>query len=241
VAAPVVILCGGQGTRIRGHAGDLPKALVPIGDRPIVEHVIELYAAQGYDEFMLAAGHRAEALERWSLSAPTRGVSVTVIDTGELTETGGRVAALAPRLRGRGPFHLTYADGLADIDLRNLEDAHRAGEALATVTLVRPELQFGVAQLGPGDRITGFSEKPRSQQWINGGFMFLEEAALDFFKPDSVLERDVLPSLADAGALRGERHEGFWRCMDTYKDALALDELCRRGGPPWLATAPTPA
>ncbi len=167
-----------------------------------------------------------------------RGRRRNCIDTGELTETGGRVAALADELQGCGAFHLTYADGLADIDLAALERAHAASGALATVTVVRPELQFGVAELSEGDQITGFREKPRSDHWINGGFMCVSEQALEAFGSDSVLERDVLPALAAAGRLHAFRHTGFWRCMDTYKDAVALNDLCREGDPPWLAATP---
>jgi len=127
------------------------------------------------------------------------------------------------------PFFLTYADGLADIDLSALLARHRG--ALATMTVVRPELPFGVAVLD-GDRVAGFAEKPRAEQWVNGGFFVLEPAALEYLGPDSVLEREPLERLAADGALAAYRHEGYWRCLDTYKDAVALEADSQSA--PWL-------
>ena len=143
----------------------------------------------------------------------------------------GLLAALGERLEG-GTFCATYADGVADVDLGALLDGHRAAGLAATVTVVRPDLQWGVAELD-GDRVAGFVEKPRSQHWINGGFFCFEPAALDAIGPGSVLEREPLERLAAAGQLRAHRHEGFWDCMDTYKDAVVLNDLWGAGAAPW--------
>ncbi|HJZ36843.1 MAG TPA: sugar phosphate nucleotidyltransferase [Solirubrobacterales bacterium] len=231
---PVVILCGGRGTRLREKTESVPKPLVEIGGRPILWHVIGIYAAQGFDRFLLATGYLGEQIERFVAAErwPTP-VSVECVDTGVDTPTGGRIAALGERL-GDGTFCATYADGVADVDLGALLDEHRAGTALATVTVVRPHLQWGVAELD-GDEVTGFVEKPRSEHWINGGFFCFEPGALDHIRPDSVLEREPLEALAAAGRLRAFRHEGFWDCMDTYKDAVLLDDLWRSGDAPWPA------
>jgi glucose-1-phosphate cytidylyltransferase len=139
------------------------------------------------------------------------------------------------RERLREPFCLTYADGVADIDLGALRARHAESGALATITVVRPELPFGVAELHGDGRVTGFREKPVADQWVNGGFMVLDPAAVDYLTADCVLERDPLERLAADGALGAYRHHGFWRCLDTAKDAVALDELCASGAPPWLA------
>ena len=233
-----MILCGGRGTRLREHARELPKALVEVGGRPIVDHVIDLYLAQGFTTILLAAGYRGEMLcehvagRSWPSSANVRCVA-----TGAETETGGRVLALAAELSGCGRFCLTYADGLADIDLRRLLAFHDDHGAPATMTVVRPDLPFGVAELDSEDRVLGFAEKPRAEQWINGGFMCLGETVLERLEPDSILEREPLAGLAADGELRAFRHEGFWRCMDTYKDAVALNDMCEQGEPPWLAAA----
>lgn len=231
---PVVILCGGRGTRLQEHTREIPKPLVEIGGLPIVWHVIQLYAVQGFRRFILATGYRGELVERFAAAhAWPPGVSVQCVDTGLDTPTGGRVKLLEPHLAGQR-FCLTYADGVADIDLARLAAFHAGHGALATITVVRPELQFGVAELDGADgRVLGFREKPRSEHWVNGGFLCLEPGAMAYLREDSVLEREPLEQLARAGELRAHRHAGFWRCMDTYKDAVALNDLWSAGRAPW--------
>jgi glucose-1-phosphate cytidylyltransferase len=219
----VLILCGGRGTRLNGER---PKPLIEIGGRPILWHVMSIYAAQGFEDFLLLTGHQAEAVAEWARSAPWR---VECVDTGADTPTGGRVHRVRERLDST--FCLTYADGVADIDLHALLAHHEAAGALATMTVVRPELPFGVARLD-GDRVTGFAEKPHSDQWVNGGFFVLEPGALAYLRDDSVLEREPLERLAADGRLAAYRHTSFWRCLDTAKDALALEEA---GPARWLA------
>ncbi|HSS05483.1 MAG TPA: sugar phosphate nucleotidyltransferase [Solirubrobacterales bacterium] len=232
---PVVILCGGRGTRLRERAESVPKALVEIGGRPILWHVIGIYAAQGFERFLLATGYLGEAVAEFVADEPwPRGVAVECIDTGVDTPTGGRLARLADRLDD-GTFCATYADGVADIDLDALLDFHHEHGGLATMTVVRPHLQWGVAKLGAGGRVEGFDEKPRSEHWINGGFFCFEPGALEYFDEDSVLEREPLSRLAGEGQLRAHRHEGFWDCMDTYKDAVVLNDLWVSGEAPWSA------
>lgn len=230
---PVVILCGGRGTRLRERTATIPKPLVEIGDKPILWHVIGIYAAQGFDRFLLATGYLGEAIEEFVQGAVWPGdVSVQCVDTGVDTPTGGRIAALAERLGG-GTFCATYADGVADIDLDALRGFHAEHGGLATMTVVRPHLQWGVAEIGDDGAVDGFVEKPRSEHWINGGFFCFEPGALGYLDQDSVLEREPLARLADAGELRAYRHEGFWDCMDTYKDAVELNDLWDSGDAPW--------
>jgi glucose-1-phosphate cytidylyltransferase len=206
---------------------------VEIGGRPILWHVIQIYAAQGFERFLLATGYMGEAVEefvadeRWP-----EGVAVECVETGLDTPTGGRIALLGERLGGEG-FCATYADGVADVDLGALLDFHRERGGLATLTVVRPNLQWGVAELGEGDRVAGFVEKPRSEHWINGGFFCFETGALGYLSEDSVLEREPLQRLAADGQLHAFRHEGFWDCMDTYKDAVVLNDLWAGGEAPW--------
>jgi len=228
----VVILCGGRGTRLQERAPRLPKPLVEIGGKPIVWHVIQIYAAQRFSRFLLATGYRGEAIAEFTRNASwPDGVEVECVDTGLDTPTGGRVHRLRDRL-AQAPFCLTYADGLADIDLAAELEGHRAQGALATMAVVRPELPFGITEIAPDGRITGFQEKPRSEHWINGGFLYLEPAALSYVDETSVLERQPLERLAADGGLRAHRHEGFWACMDTYKDAIRLNDLWSVN-PPW--------
>jgi glucose-1-phosphate cytidylyltransferase len=229
---PVVILCGGRGTRLRERTESVPKALVEIGGRPILWHVIQIYAAQGFDRFLLATGYMGEAVEEFAAAERwPEGVRVECADTGLDTPTGGRVAALRDRL-GSKAFCVTYADGVADIDLGTLLAFHQGHGKLATVTVVRPNLQWGVAELA-GDSVSGFVEKPRSEHWINGGFFCFERGVFDYLDESCVLEREPLERLAADGQLRAFRHEGFWDCMDTYKDAVVLNDLWGSGEAAW--------
>jgi glucose-1-phosphate cytidylyltransferase len=223
----VLILCGGRGTRLNGER---PKPLIEIGGMPIVWHVVSIYAAQGFCDFVLLTGYQGDDIARRVAELDWPG-SVECVDTGVDTPTGGRVHRVRDRLHE--PFCLTYADGVADIDLRALLSAHEGAEALATMTVVRPELPFGVAILD-GDRVRGFREKPVASQWVNGGFFVLEPGALDYLRDDSVLEREPLERLAAGGALAAYRHTGFWRCLDTAKDAEALESHWAAGAP-WVS------
>jgi glucose-1-phosphate cytidylyltransferase len=211
----------------------VPKALVEIGGKPIVWHVIGIYAAQGFDRFLLATGYLGEAVAEFVAATDwPGGVSVECVDTGLDTPTGGRIARLADRL-GDETFCATYADGVADVDLDALLGFHAGHSAAATMTVVRPDLQWGVAELSEGGRVEGFVEKPRSEHWINGGFFCLEPEVFGYLDGDSVLEREPLSHLAAAGELHAFRHEGFWDCMDTYKDAVTLNDLWVAGEAPW--------
>jgi len=231
---PVVILCGGRGTRLRERTREIPKPLVEIGGMPIVWHVIRLYAAHGFRRFLLATGYRRELIEDFAASVDwPDGTSVTCRDTGLATQTGGRIKRLEDELELEPRFCATYADGLADIDLADLLLRHRESGARATMTVVRPRLQFGVTEIDGDDRVRGFVEKPRSESWINGGFFCFERSVLDVLDADCVLEKGPLEALAAAGELRAHRHEGFWECMDTYKDAVALNDLWSAGRAPW--------
>lgn len=231
----VVILCGGRGTRLQEHAQSIPKPLVEIGGRPILWHVIGIYLAHGFRRFTLCTGYKGDLIAQFAAAGPwPDGIEVACLDTGLDTPTGGRVLHAAEHL-GPVAFCATYADGVADLDLHALLAAHRAHGDLATMTVVRPELQFGVAEIAADDRVCGFREKPRAADWANGGFFCFEPGVREYLADDSVLEREPLERLAADGRLHAFRHTGFWDCMDTYKDAILLNDLWEQGIAPWTA------
>jgi glucose-1-phosphate cytidylyltransferase len=237
MSPPVVILCGGRGTRLQERTQDIPKPLVEIGGRPILWHVIRIYAHQGFHRFVLCLGHKGELIEEFVRNdGLPEGLIIECVQTGEDTPTGGRIARVRDRVDG-ARFCATYADGVADIDLAALLDFHGRHGVLATITVVQPRLQYGVARLNGEGVVEGFEEKPLFDGWINGGFFCFETGVLDYLDDDSILEREPLEQLAAEGQLRAYRHTGFWDCMDTYKDAVLLNDLWAAGRAPWKESA----
>jgi glucose-1-phosphate cytidylyltransferase len=229
----VAILCGGRGTRLVGRAESLPKPLVEVGGRPILWHVMQIYLAQGFSRFLLLTGYRGGQIASFVACEAWPGdTTIRCLETGVDTPTGGRLLRAAEALNGAG-FCATYADGVADIDLGSLLAYHRGHGRAATMTVVRPRLQFGVAEMNGDGVVRGFVEKPRSEHWVNGGFFCFEPAVADVLDPASVLEHEPLQRLAAAGELRAFRHDGFWDCLDTYKDAIELGDLWAQGRAPW--------
>jgi glucose-1-phosphate cytidylyltransferase len=251
---PVVILVGGQGTRMRG---DTPtkKELVEVGGRPILWHVMKIFAAFGHTHFILALGYQADAVKRYFLEYEpmTRDFTlnlgdsgeihyhqrnreenwrVTLAETGLLTLKGSRISRVASYIDG-DTFFVTYGDGVGDVDLHALLRFHEGHGRLATLTGVQVRWQYGIVRADQDGRVDGFEEKPRLEYWINGGFMVFKRGVLDYLgeEDDVHLERDTLPQLARDGQLMMYRHTGFWRSMDTFKEAEVLDDLWRREQP----------
>jgi glucose-1-phosphate cytidylyltransferase len=230
-----VILCGGKGTRAYPHTVDVPKPLLYVGGRPVLSHVMEIYANQGFRDFVLAAGYKRELIESWAISADASWV-VEVVDTGEDTNTGARVARVADQMDDT--FFVTYADGLGDVDLHALLAFHASHPGCATVTTVPLPSQYGTLVLDDDGRIAEFREKPRLPDHpINAGFFVFDRRAFDHWDGDD-LERDVLPALGAAGELYAYRHDGFWKSMDTHKDSRELSSLFVNGRGPWTVDAP---
>ena len=220
----VLILCGGQGTRAYPFTRRMPKALMPVSGLPILEHVMRIYASQGFDEFVLAVGFLKEDIIRYFRRGRDH-FKVECVDTGEATDTGGRVRRCLDYLGET--FHATYCDGLGDVDLHALVQFHfRHGDG-ATVTAAPLRSQYGILQSDREDRITDFVEKPVLREyWINAGFFVFDRSAFTGIAGEN-LERDVLPEMARLGRLRVHRHHGFWRSMDTHKDQQELDGVWR--------------
>jgi glucose-1-phosphate cytidylyltransferase len=252
-----VILCGGRGTRLGEHGVSVPKGLIEIGGRPILWHLLKLYAHHDLKDFVLCLGYLGDSIRRYflehrwlstdfTLETSAGGEnritshqpvqddwSITFAGTGLDTNTGGRLQRIARYLEGEEEFCVTYGDGLADVDLHQLIDFHRRHGRIATLCAVRPNSTFGIIKLGAAGEVCQFEEKPVMSDWINGGFFVFNRRILDYLTPESVLEREPLRQLASAGELIAYRHEGFWKCMDTYKDNLEFNQLWEQGRAPW--------
>jgi len=248
----VVILAGGMGTRLAEETVVKPKPMVEIGERPLLWHIMKLYAHFGFREFVIALGYKGEIISRYFLDYYTLNSDLTInlgtgdmefhdrqrddwivhlIDTGLRTMTGGRMGRLAKWLKD-DRFMLTYGDGVANIDLNALLDFHCAHGKLATVTAVRPPARFG-GLLFDGHFVSQFTEKPQiGEGWINGGFMVFEPEVLNYVTDDqTVLETGVLEKLAEEGQLAAYRHEDFWQCMDTVREVQLLQDYWQHGAP----------
>ena len=225
-----VILCGGKGTRAYPHTTQVPKPLLEVAERPVLQHVMEIYAAQGFRSFVLAAGFKIEMIEDFAEAMPSSW-EIDVVDTGLETNTGGRIERCRDQLGER--FFATYSDGLADIDLNELLAFHEGHRGAATLTTVPLPSQYGTIVFGDDRRVSTFKEKPvLGDHWINGGFFVFDQAVFTHWAGED-LEREVLPALGRTGELYAYQHRGFWKSMDTYKDALELTSLVVEGKGPW--------
>jgi glucose-1-phosphate cytidylyltransferase len=252
----VVILCGGLGTRLRGETEFRPKPMVEIGDRPILWHIMKIYAHHGFTDFVLCLGYKGEQIKRYFLDyeamardvtvrlgptpavtlhgAPVEPWTVTLVETGAAAMTGARVKR-AERYVAGDTFMLTYGDGVADLDVGKLLAFHRAHGRIGTVTGVRPPSRFGEL-VASGTRVVEFSEKPStSGGYINGGFFVFGRRFFEYLSDDDgcVLERDPLERLAKDGQLEMYPHEGYWQCMDTPRDLQHLTDAWQTPQPPW--------
>ena len=250
----VVILAGGLGTRISEESYLRPKPMVEIGGRPILWHILKIYSAHGANDFVICCGYKGYVIKEYfanyflHMSDVTFDMAdnsmivhqqkaepwrVTLIDTGEHTQTGGRLKRVAAHLSGEDAFCFTYGDGVSNVNIRSLIDFHRSHGKLATVTAVRPPGRYGAIERR-GDTVVGFTEKPPGDGGlINGGYFVLEPSVLDLIPGlKTHWEEEPLETLASTGELVAYRHDGFWQPMDTLRDKLYLEELWQRK-PPW--------
>ncbi len=250
-----IILAGGFGTRIAEETALKPKPMIEIGGHPMLWHIMNIYAAQGFNEFLVACGYRGDVIKEYFASFYLHNSDLVVdlatgdtdvqrrhdidwnvacIDTGPRTMTGGRVKALESAVGG-STFMVTYGDGLADIDVRALVDFHRSHGKLATVTAVHPPARFGTMDLSEDGVVEAFEEKVQSREgWINGGFFVFEPEVLSYIaSADTRLEAEPMSELAAAGELMAYRHDSFWQPMDTLRERTELQRLWDSGDAPW--------
>ena len=232
----ILILAGGFGTRLSEETDLIPKPLVKIGGKPILWHIMKLYTAFGFNDFVVLLGYKGHMIEDYFLNqSDFFNWNITFLDTGLNTDTGGRIKR-AEKIINNKPFLLTYGDGLANIDLNKLISFHKSHDGLVTMSSVQLASRFGILEIGDEERVTQFKEKPKENEaWINGGFFICEPDILNYIKNDSTtFEKDPLATLTEDGKLFTYRHKGYWKCMDTLRDKRELDELAKSNSPPWI-------
>ena len=252
----VVILCGGQGTRLREETEYRPKPLVLVGQRPVLWHIMKLFAHHGFQEFVLCLGYRGWMIKEYFLNYEAlnndftiqlgretqinyldqhgeQDFGVTLADTGQDTMTGGRVKRIARFVDG-DTFMVTYGDGVSNVDIKKLFAFHKAHGKLATITAVQPSSRFGILTLTEEGRVTSFAEKPKMDGWASAGFFVFNTKILDYLTDDQcILEREPLERLTAEGELMVYRHDGFFYAMDTYREYQVLNEMWDRKEAPW--------
>ena len=226
-----VILCGGRGTRLRELTEQIPKPLVEVGGRPILWHIMKLYSHYGFNDFVLALGYKGELIREY-FGRDSNGWNIEFADTGLDTNTGGRIKKVQD-LIGDEEFMATYGDGVSNIPLDKLVSHHRSTGALATITCIMPRSQFGVVEIDDKGLVCAFAEKPLLPFWVNGGFFVFNRAVFDFIGSNDTLEREVFERLASERRLAAFKFDGFWNCMDTFKDVQSLNDLWSSGKAEW--------
>lgn len=253
----VLILAGGLGTRLSEETGNIPKPMVEIDGKPILWHIMKTYSSYGYNDFVILLGYKGYVIKEYfanyflhqsdvkinlqdntieTLSSPTEPWKITLLDTGLNSMTGGRVKR-AENIIGNEPFFLTYGDGVSDINIDELLVAHNNYKGTITMTSVQPDGRFGTFESDADNNVSSFLEKPRGDgSWINGGYFVCEPNIFSYIKDgdSTIFEQDPLQDLAADGGLYTYKHDGFWKCMDTLKDKIDLNNMCQENVAPWI-------
>tara|TARA_B100001063_G_scaffold14069_1_gene10903 strand:- start:1399 stop:2109 length:711 start_codon:yes stop_codon:yes gene_type:complete len=231
----VVILCGGLGTRLSEETSVKPKPMVKIGNKPILQHIINLYSKYGYREFILALGYKGYFIKNYFKKKIDKKIKIELVNTGKNTLTGGRLLRLKNFFKKDEDFMLTYGDGVSNQNITKLRNFHNKSKKIATMTVVRPPIRFGEVKLKK-NLIVSFKEKPQSSDsWINGGFFVFNSKIFDYIKNDkTMLEKEPLEMLQKKRELMAFKHEGFWQCMDTLREKNYLNTLYKENKLKWL-------
>lgn len=252
---PVVILAGGLGTRLREETEFKPKPMVEVGERPIIWHIMKHYSRYGYKKFIVCLGYKGDVILNYFMNYQAHGAttvvrleedrittqfsgqksenwSILLCDTGKDSLTGDRLMQVANHI-DTPYFLMTYGDGLSNVNIKELVDFHRSSQSLVTLTAVHRANRFGTLMISESGKVDNFLEKPQSQDWINGGFFVLDKLIFDELQPGS-FEDKTLTRLARNQKLSAFRHDGYWQCMDTYREYLELNKLWSDGNPPWV-------
>lgn len=229
----VVILAGGYGTRLSEYTETIPKPMVPIGGKPIIEHIMDVYSNYGHREFYIALGYKGDVIKKYFKNFK-KDWKINLVETGSDTLTGGRLKRLEKYLANE-TFLLTYGDGISNIDINQLIEFHKDHKKLITISAVRPPARFGSLSL-KGSDVIKFKEKQQlGESWINGGFFVINSGFLRFLKGDNtVLEKEPLEKAAELKELKAFRHDGFWQCMDHKLDKDYLEQLIIENKAPWI-------
>jgi glucose-1-phosphate cytidylyltransferase len=252
--APLVILAGGLGTRLREETEFRPKPMVEIGGKPIIWHIMKYYSSWGINEFIICTGYKGEVIKDYFLNyranqsditvqlggksdllihhVAEEDWKVTIVDTGSLTPTGGRLSKIADYIR-TDDFLCTYGDGVANVDISKVYDLHFSNSSIATLTAVKPMSRFGVLDIGRDGKVIKFKEKPRMDTWINGGYFVFSKEIFSYLDHNSTLEQEPLSEISRMGLLSASQHEGFWQPMDTLREAELLNAIWARGEAEW--------
>lgn len=229
----VVILAGGLGTRMSEYTESIPKPMVQIGKKPILDHLINIYSKFNLNDFIIALGYKGEIIKEYFKNYKGKS-KINLVETGQNTMTGGRLKRLKKEI-GNNTFMMTYGDGLSDVNINKLLEFHKKSKKLVTVTAVRPPARFGFIKFKENEVIS-FKEKSKLDVgWINGGFFVIEPKFLDYIENDKTyLEREPLEKLVKEKQMSAYRHEGFWQCMDTLRDKKILDDMIKHKNTPWI-------
>ncbi len=228
----VVILCGGKGTRLKELTEEMPKPLIEIGGKPILWHIMKTYSKYGFNEFILCLGYKGKMIEDYFKGNNNENWNIKFIDTGESSNKGQRIKKVEPYIKDDN-FFVAYGDDVSDVNIKEILDFHLKNNKIVTLTAVNPLSQFGIMEINNNNEIMEFKEKPKLDHWINGGFFVFNKKIFSHLKNSYDLEKETFEDLVKEKQIQAFKHDGFWKCMNTFKDTMELNELWNNKKAPW--------